>query len=149
MQHLRRSLVIIILLIVAVQVVACGAEENPEKIEPARVEKMAGSEFNLVTLTEKAAERLDIQTEPVREEEMDGEMKAIVPYSAVIYGLRGETWAYIRNPGAESLSFVRHPITVAYIEGGQAILDDGPAVGTHVVTVGAQMLYGTDTGVGK
>jgi hypothetical protein len=149
MQHLRRSLLIIVLVIVALQLAACGADEKPEKIEPAQVKKVEGSEFNLVTLTEKAAERLDIQTEPAREEEMDGNMKMVLPYSAVIYGLYGETWAYIRNPGAGSLTFVRHPIAVDYIDGGLAILDDGPPAGTEVVTVGAQMLYGTDTGVGK
>jgi hypothetical protein len=149
MQHLRRSLVIIVLIVVAIQLAACGAEEDPAKIEPAHVEEVEGSEFNLVTLTEKAAERLGIQTEPAREEEMDGGMKTVLPYSAVLYGLHGETWAYIRNPGAESLTFVRHPITVDHIDGGLAILADGPPVGTEVVTVGAQMLYGTDTGVGK
>ena len=149
MQHLKRLLVIVVLLVVALQLAACGADEGPEKIEPAHVEEVEGSEFNLVTLTEKAAERLDIQTEPAREEEMEGAMKMVVPYSAVIYGLRGETWAYIRNPGQGSLTFVRHPITVEYIDGGLAILEDGPPVGTEVVTVGAQMLYGTDTGVGK
>ena len=70
----------------------------------------------------------------------------VIPYSAVLYGLNGETWAYI-NPAP--LTFVRHPITVDYIEGGQAFLLDGPAVGTEVVTVGAPELFGTDTGVGK
>jgi hypothetical protein len=149
MKHLRRSLVIIVLMIVALQLAACGSDEGSAKEEPAYVEEVEGSEFNLVTLTEKAAERLGIQTEPAREEEMDGAMKTVLPYSAVIYGLHGETWAYIRNPGADSLTFVRHPITVDYIDGGLAILADGPPVGTHVVTVGAQMLYGTDTGVGK
>ena len=149
MQHLKSMLVIVILIVVALQLAACGAEEGPTKIEPAHVEEVEGSEFNLVTLTEKAAERLGIQSESVREEEMDGIMKMVVPYSAVIYGLRGETWAYIRNPGPESLTFTRHPITVEYIDGGLAILEEGPPVGTEVVTVGAQMLYGTDTGVGK
>jgi hypothetical protein len=64
----------------------------------------------------------------------------------VIYGLNGETWAYT-NP--EPLTFIRHPITVDRIEGGRAFLFDGPPVDTAIVTVGAQMLYGTDTGVGK
>ncbi|HSG19084.1 MAG TPA: hypothetical protein VLE70_22520 [Anaerolineae bacterium] len=149
MQHLKRLLVIVVFIVVVLQLAACGADEGPDKIEPAHVEEIEGSEFNLVTLTEKAAERLDIQSEATREEEIEGEMKMVVPYSAVIYGLHGETWAYVRNPGPNSLTFVRHPITVEYIDGGLAILADGPPVGTEVVTVGAQMLYGTDTGVGK
>jgi hypothetical protein len=149
MQHLKRLLVIIVLTVIALQLAACGADESPAKEEPAYVEEVEGSEFNRVTLTQKALERLGIQTQPVREEEMDGGKQMVVPYSAVIYGLNGETWAYIRNPGSGSLTFVRQPITVDRIEGGLAFLADGPPTGTEVVSVGAQMLYGTDTGVGK
>ena len=149
MQHIKRSLVLILLILVAVLLAACSEEEKPEKVEPAQVEEVEGSEFNHVTLTERAAERLDIQSEQVIEEEIDGDMRMVVPYSAVIYGLNGETWAYIRNPGADSLTFVRHPLTIEYIEGGRAILLDGPALGSDVVTVGVAELYGADTGVGK
>ena len=149
MKTIKRPLLMILLILAIVTLVACGAEEPPSKEEPAFVEKAEGSEFNRVTLTEKAAERLDIQSEPVRELESDGEMAMVIPYSAIIYGLHGETWAYARNPGKGSLTFIRQPITVDHIEGGLAFLSDGPAIGTEVVTVGAAMLYGADTGVGK
>jgi len=69
-----------------------------------------------------------------------------IPYSAVIYGLNGETWAYT-NP--EPLTYVRHPITIDYIDGGLAILLDGPSQGTDIVTIGVAELFGTETGVGK
>jgi hypothetical protein len=142
MQHIRRSLVLILLLVAIFQLTACGGgEEKAEKAEPALVEEIEGSEFNRVTLTEKAAERLGIETAP-----MSSSPEMVIPYSAVLYGLHGETWTYT-NP--EPLTFIRHPITVDYIEGGQAFLLDGPPDGTEVVVVGAQMLYGTDTGVGK
>ncbi len=256
MQHIKRSLVLILLILVAVLLAACSEEEKPEKIEPAQVEAVEGSEFNRVTLTERAAERLGIETavvqaaegaqvdseghqwlvqqgevtdpgeglvrvvvaksmlsrldreQPARillqdddeeeegfwaelfeppdaddpgdgdedgdeDEDEDGELifmlasgesnlsegqsvvvelamtagqQSVIPYSAVIYGVNGETWTYI-NP--EPLTFIRHAITVDYIEGGQAFLFDGPPVDTSIVTVGAQLLYGTDTGVGK
>lgn len=149
MKILKRSLLMILLIVAIMLLVACGSEESSSKEEPALVEQVEGSEFNRVTLTEQAAERLDIQSEPVREVDSDGEIGMVVPYSAIIYGLNGETWAYIRNPGEGSLTFARHPITVNYIEGGLAFLSDGPAVGTEVVTVGAALLYGADTGVGK
>jgi hypothetical protein len=150
MQYIKRPLVLIILIFAAALLLAaCGAEEEPESVNPSKVEEIEGSDFNLVTLTERAAERLDIQSEVVIEEEIDGDMRMVVPYSAVIYGLNGETWAYTRNPGPDSLAFVRHPLTIDYIEGGRAILTDGPTLGTHVVTVGVAELYGTDTGVGK
>lgn len=41
-----------------------------EKIAPAKVEKIEGSQVKRVTVTEKAAERLNIQTDVVREEQV-------------------------------------------------------------------------------
>jgi multidrug efflux pump subunit AcrA (membrane-fusion protein) len=150
MSVIRCCLVVFFIVLAALLFVACGGTEaTVEKEEPAVVEEIAGTEFNRVTLTEQAAQRLGIQSEAVREEEVDGTMKLVVPYSAVIYGLHGETFAYVRNPEANSLVFMRAPITVERIDGGRAILSDGPASGTHVVTVGVAELYGADTGVGK
>jgi hypothetical protein len=247
MRHIKRSRILILLILAVFLLVACGADEEPEKVEPARVEEIEGSEFNRVILTEKAAERLGIETAPINEGEMSetqevmhegqvtdageglvrvsldkntwskvdaaqpvhvllradddgdedegilaemfepedadevgdddegethffkvgsgqqdltdgqavfvklslsesGSKGLVIPYSAVVYGLHGETWTYT-NP--EPLTYIRHPITVDHIEGGQAFLSDGPPAGTSVVTVGAQMLYGADTGVGK
>jgi hypothetical protein len=123
------------------QTVAPAAKEEPAKIEP-----VAGTEFNLVTLTEHAAQRLDIQTAPLTEEQVGGATRKVIPYAAVLYGLHGETWAYT-SPAP--LTYVRTPITVESIEGDKAILTDGPATGTEIVHVGVAELYGTDTGVGK
>lgn len=149
MKHFTRWILILITLLSLLLITACGSDsQEMTKEEPASVEEGDG-EFNKVTLTEKAAERLDIQSEPVREENMGGETNMVIPYAAIIYGLNGETWAYIRNPGAESLTFVRVPITIDRIEDDLVILKDGPEVGTEVVTVGVAELYGTDTGVGK
>lgn len=120
--------------------------EAETKSGPAKVEPMGETGLNRVILTERAAERLDIQTMPVREQELDGEQRLVIPYSAVIYGLNGETWAYI---SPEKLTYYRDPITVDYIEGDIVVLAAGPSVGTEVVTVGVAELYGVDTGVGQ
>ena len=74
-----------------------------------------------------------------------GTPQKIVPYSSVIYDLNGNTWTYT-NP--EPLTFLRHPISVDYIEGDVAVLTDGPPPGTTIVTVGAAELFGTEFGVG-
>ncbi|MGZ8913852.1 MAG: hypothetical protein ACXW1Z_12195 [Methylobacter sp.] len=116
------------------------------KIEPAEVSKTEGSEFNRVILSEKAAQRLDIQTAPVREEQVNGAPRLVIPYAAVLYGLHGETWAYT---SPKSLTFVRQLITIDRIEGDKVILSNGPAAGTQVATVGVAELYGADTGIGK
>ena len=150
MKNFNHWMVMILMLLVVLLLAACnGGSEQAVHEEPAQVVEVAGSEFNKVILTARAAERLGIQSEPVREESIDGSIKLVIPYAAIIYGLHGETWAYMRNPGGESLTFVRTPITVDRIEGDMVILTDGPAVGTDIVTVGVAELYGTDTGVGK
>jgi hypothetical protein len=64
-----------------------------------------------------------------------------IPYSAVIYGVEGGVWAYT---SAGPLTFVRAPITVASIQGNTAVLSEGPAPGTEVVTVGGEELLGTE-----
>lgn len=149
MKHFYRWILMIIILPSMLLLAACGGEsQEMAKEEPAHIEEGPDG-YNKVTLTKKAAERLDIQTEPVREESIGGSTHLVIPYAAIIYGLNGETWAYIRNPGADSLTFVRVPITVDRIEDDLVILTDGPDIGTEVVTVGVAELYGTDTGVGK
>jgi hypothetical protein len=75
-----------------------------------------------------------------------GALQKVIPYSAVIYDLTGDTWVYT---SPEPLTFVRQPISVDYIEGDMAVLVDGPDAGTLVATVGVAELYGADTGVGK
>ena len=93
-------------------------------------------------LTEKAVERLDIQTTSVS---ADGDQK-LIPYAAVLYGLDGETWAYT-NP--EPLVYVRQNIVIDHIDGDMVVLSEGPDVDTPIVTVGVSLLYGAETGVSK
>lgn len=140
--------VLVALALTALLLTACGQTPTAgaTKIQPAVVEKIPGSDFNRVVLTEKAAQRIALQTAPIREELVNGKARKVIPYGAVIYGVKGETWAYV-NPAP--LTFVRQPITIDYIDGDKVILTDGPPVGTVVVTVGAALLYGADTGIGK
>lgn len=144
----RWTIVSLIIIIAALALAGCGQTSTvaASKIEPAKLEPIAGTEFNQVILTERAAQRLDIQTAPVRQEQVNGTPRLVIPYAAVLYDLYGETWVYA-NP--ELLTFVREPITVDYIEDELAVLVDGPPAGTEVVIVGVAELYGADTGVGK
>jgi len=75
-----------------------------------------------------------------------GTQQKVIPYSAVIYDVNGDTWVYT-NP--ETLVFIRARITIDYIDADKAILTDGPPVGTAIVTAGAAELFGTEFGVGK
>lgn len=142
MKHNNRWIMILLLIPAALFLAACGQTVEAETAKPAYVEEIEGSKFKRVVVTEKAAERLDIQTAQVSEEQ--GAL--VVPYSTLIYGLHGETWLYT-SPGP--LTYVRHPITVERIEGDLAFLSDGPELGTEVVTVGVAELYGEETGIKK
>ena len=147
MKHINRWIVLV-LVIAGLQLSACAPKSSPkvEKTQPFVLESIDGTELKRVILTEKAAERLDIQTSVVRDEQLNGSQRKVVPYAAVIYDLQGATWLYT-NPAP--LTFVRESITVDFIEGDSAVLVEGPASGTEVVIVGVAELYGTETGVSK
>jgi len=255
--QLRNRWLIGVLVIAGLQLSACGQKpEKHSKVQPAKVEPVQGTDLKRVTLTEKAAERLDIKTAPLRQarvartwtvggevarlpgaaaadrgkvavrvrlsvgeakrveggktarilplaqtggappltaqpleipkkdddDDMDdrfkkttatfyyhldgqphnlrlgqrvrveldlsgsGTQRKLIPYAAVLYDTRGGTWVYT-NP--EPLVFVRQRINVDYIDGEQAVLSDGPAPGTAVVTAGGAELFGTELGIGK
>jgi hypothetical protein len=129
----------------AAGVTGCSAEASStaSAVKPAKVEKIEGSELKRITLTEKAAQRLDIQTTDVR----DHAGQLVMPYAALIYDANGGTWAYT-NP--EPLVYLREPVAVVRIDADLVVLASGrPAVGTAVVTVGAAELFGTELGLGK
>ena len=65
----------------------------------------------------------------------------VVPYNALYYDSKGQPWVYV-NP--QPLTYERQRVTVQRVVGQQAVISDGPPVGTAVVTVGAALLYGTE-----
>ena len=146
MQHRNRRLMAP-LVVAGLALAACHQKAaTPAKIKPATVEHVEGSELARVRLTERAAQRLDIQTAAAREVATTRSgRRMVVPYAAVLYDARGDTWVYT-NP--ESLVYVRHAIRVDYIDGDQAVLAEGPPAGTQVVTVGGQELFGAEFEIG-
>jgi hypothetical protein len=72
--------------------------------------------------------------------------RKVVPFAAVLYDKTGATWVYTRS---EPLVFVRQPIIVDYIDGELAVLSEGPPVGTAIVSVGVDELFGTEFKIGK
>jgi len=142
----------------------------PAQSKPAKTEVVQGTDLSRVTLSPKAAERLDIKTAAMRDEQVKARKSSaadvaakptavaagakervvamsstrkVVPTSAVLYDAKGKTWVYT-NP--EPLVFVRHAVSIDYIDGDRAVLLDGPVSGTAVVTVGAAELLGTEYG---
>jgi hypothetical protein len=131
--------ILLVLLVAALGLAACGPKTSTtEKINPSSLEPIEGSDLQRVILTEKAAQRIGVETVPASE--------MTVPYAAVIYDTEGNTWVYT-NP--EPLTFVRAPIMIDRIEGDQAFLAEKLETDAPIVTVGVIEIYGTETGVSK
>ncbi len=138
-QNSRWMVAILILIIAGLQLSACSSTpannvSDYDANSPARVESTGQTGISRVILTADAAKRLGIQTNQVSDPK-------VVPYAAVFYDLHGATWVYT-NPAP--LTFVRQSISVASINGDQALLSAAIPIGTKVVTVGAPELYGTE-----
>jgi uncharacterized iron-regulated membrane protein len=120
---------------------AGGADTTAKKGKAAQVSAIDGSKVKKLVLTEKAAKRLDIQTGEIT----NGSGGLITPYSSVVYDSAGGTWVYtVQQP----LTYMRQSVVVETISGDKAMLKEGPASGTKVVTVGVAELYGTEKGLG-
>ena len=122
--------------------------QTEKKNGPASVEKLDDG-LSRITLTDKAAERLNIKIEKVREEnenDDDDKPKKYIPYSSVLYTSDGNTWVYT-NP--QPLVFVRARIVIHEIDDDHVVLTEGPPAGTDIVTIGVAELFGAETGLGK
>jgi multidrug resistance efflux pump len=72
--------------------------------------------------------------------------RLVVPHASLLFDAFGGTWVYEARDGGV---FVRRRVALADVVGETAVLQQGPAVGTRVVTLGAAELFGTEFGVGK
>jgi hypothetical protein len=121
---------------------ACGGTSAVEtSAEPAVTEQVPGTDIIRVKLTAAAAERLGVKTVPVRSDPRSS--RATIPYAAVLYDPDGSTWTYA-SPAR--LVFQRKDITVARIDGDEAVLVKGPRVGAVVVSAGATEIWGVEYG---
>ena len=142
---MRRFHCAMLALIAIALLTGCKSEEVVEKQHPATLEESGEKGIMRVTLTERAAERIGIETTQVREEVVttsDGTVtRKVVPYGAIMYDKKGDTWTFT---SPQPLVFVRHPIAVERIDGNVVVLAEGPPAGTTVVTVGASELMGAE-----
>jgi hypothetical protein len=65
----------------------------------------------------------------------------VIPYAAVVYDSDGSSWTYVNSAPR---TYVRARISVAAVQGDVAVLTNGPADGTAVVTQGAPELLGAE-----
>jgi outer membrane murein-binding lipoprotein Lpp len=135
------------LIVGSLQFAGCKETAKYTKLEPAEVERKEGQPAK-VKLSEKAVERLGVQTTAVREAAAAAEGQAAqiaVPYSSIVYLTDGTALVYT---SPEPRVFVSQPVEVDYIEGDTAVLKNGPALGVQVASVGVQEIFGEELGVG-
>ena len=125
------------LILAVLALTSCKQDSVAEKYHPAKLDSTEVKGIMKVTLDSKAAERIGLETAEITEEDS----KKVIPYSALMYDLKGKTWTFT-NPSP--LVFVRAEVMVAEITGDKVYLSEGPATGTKVVTVGATMLMGAE-----
>jgi hypothetical protein len=123
----------------------CKQDQVAEKYHPAKLDSTEVKGIMKVTLDAKAAERIGLETGQITEERVEvgggSGMRRVIPYGALMYDTKGNTWVFT-NPSP--LVFRRAQIKVEDIDGNKVILADGPPVGTSIVTVGAAMLMGAE-----
>jgi hypothetical protein len=118
-----------------------GTTTSEPKIEAITIAEDETTGIKTLTLSEKAAQRLGVETAEVA----GSGSQMSIPYAAVVYDAQGKNWTYVN---AKPLVYQRAEITVDEIEGDVARLSVGPASGVLVVTTGAAELYGAEIGVG-
>jgi hypothetical protein len=132
-----------VLLAIGVALTGCTAAAEgaaTELAEVATVQEADDGGPGIITLSVAAERRLGIRTAPVA----TGPAGLTVPYAALVYGVDGSTWVFVRT---EPQAYQRSPVTVAGKTGDQIALAAGPPAGTEVVTVGAPELVGVETGI--
>jgi hypothetical protein len=117
---------------------ACSeVESNVRETYPYKVEPIKGSDVQRVTMVDETAALLPVETTTVRRA---GKRK-VVPHEALIYNPDGGSFVYTK-PKAQT--YVRAPVKVVRVEGGEAVLSDGPRATTTIVTTGAAELLATE-----
>ncbi len=130
------------LAVVALALGACSSStSSAPKVEAITMEEDEGSGLKTLTLSEKAAQRLGVETAEVGA----AGSGTSIPYAAIVYDAQGKTWTYVNE---QPLVYKGAEITVDEISGDTARLSAGPPAGTQVVTTGAAELYGAEIGVG-
>jgi hypothetical protein len=137
-----RLFLVIVSSVAAALLSSCGGAVSDAYVienDPGHVESIADG--NLVTVTDQAAERLQLGTAPVT----GSRQQLVVPAAAVFVDTAGVWWVYEAHGPNE---FIRAEVEISRIQGSRAVLRSGPPAGTSVVTVGVAELYGIEEEVG-
>ena len=147
--RLTRPCGVSVMLLIGLAVAGCGTVRTAAIVPSSRLVHVPGSPAGKIVLSALGAQRIGIQTRTasvVRQVGSHGHARpsVTVPYSAVVYAPSGKTYVF-SNPAR--LTYTEVPVTVDHIRGNVVFLARGPKPGTRIVTLGAEELYGVQTGV--
>jgi hypothetical protein len=137
-----KSVLVAIAVIAGAALAGCGSSGQPKIPASGLLVNQTATSPGQVILTQVGAERIGVRTAAARAE--NAAASVVIPYSAVVYDPSGKTYAFT-NP--RPLTYVEVPISIDRIAGDSVYLTRGPKAGAKVVTVGAEELYGVQTGV--
>lgn len=121
---------------------ACSDDSGDAKAAPpATAEEIPGTKEKKITLTEQAAQRIGLETTTVQ---AGAGGHTVIPSSALYYIAEGTAWTYVSTG---PLQYVRTKVSVDKFDGDDVLLSDGPEAGTEIVSIGAALLYGVETGI--
>jgi hypothetical protein len=147
MKHVRALVVMTV--VAALATSACSKKSSDDKgaAHAATVEHLAGSAGAQVKLTDRAIERIGLETAKVRDASGDGAASGLaLSNAAVLYDAEGKTWAYVTTAHG---TYVRTAISVERFTADDAVLSAGPPAGSEVVTTGAAELFGAESTFGE
>jgi hypothetical protein len=139
----RTSLrVLALLAVIGALVAGCGSSAQPAPKPGGQLTSVPGNPSGKIVLTPQGAQHLGLQTASVRSSGAGAAV--VIPFASIVYAPSGHTFAFTSQG---PLTFTEVPITVDHITNDLAYLRTGPRAGTRVVTVGAEELFGVQTGV--
>ena len=131
------------LVLVALLASGCGGSSGSQATPASRVVHVPGSATGKIVLSSDGARHIGIQTVAARGA-AGTPAQVVVPFSAIVYDPSGKTYAFVRSG---RLTYVEVPVRVDHVAGSAAYLAKGPPAGARVVSVGAEELFGVQTGV--
>ncbi len=130
---------------IAVAIAGCGSSHDAPITPSSKLVPAAGRSPQRIVLTADGAQRIGLRTAAARPSGSgSGRSAVIIPPAAIVYDPSGRTYAFV-SPAP--LTFVEVPVVIDHIDGDSAYLLSGPRTGAKVVTVGAEELFGVQTGV--
>jgi predicted small lipoprotein YifL len=137
-------LAVALMVVIGAALAGCGGSGAPSIPPSSKVVPVRGNPAGKIVLSAQGAQHLGLQTSTVRGVPAPGAAKAIIPFASVVYAPSGKTYAFVRQG---PLTFTEVPIAIDHISGDSVYLVKGPRAGAMVATVGAEELFGVQTGV--